>query len=687
MKRNYWFVVSIIVLAMVSLLMIASLPVQAAQPLPDYKVYDVGPELREWDASPEHIQGGLEALSAGEIEALEAEAMAAVASTPYFDCVLDAKLWLALDNYGGGYFFDDFYLVAATDGSELWVQADLSWPVGDPRETPMVTCEQAEYLLGEFDNNMYPVETDFFGMPDLHDGAYALLEAWGYVPPGYYLNEAGRQVVLVSNVIDDNYYDPTYPNYIAGFYSPTFEAYFDRNIMSIDSFAWEERVGPDGSRPYLYEGVFAHEYQHLLHDDYDSDEENFINEGLSMFSEFLTGYIVGNDAYSTFEALPENSLTSWEDQGGREVVADYGLVFLYQMYLYEKFGQEFIQYEFNNPDNGITAIETTLDAFNIRQSFADVYHNFSVAVLIDSSRRNYRYGFKELDVAIDIGTPDEPNPDAFDTPGAPPWGTDYIWIDGDPQDLGKLTFNGVDYSIFPSAWTSDGDVLFSGTGDLLDNWAIFETVGGGTLTFDTLYDLEDYWDFAFVQVSTDGGFTWTSLENAYTTADHDPNAHPTVIENLPGITSFITDWATMEFDLGAYADQDILVAFRLVTDWATHYGGWWIDNVYVDDTLISDGTDASIFKDITEIVPINNDFTITFVGFIEHGRGRQKIEYKVVSMKLDEMSEDGWFELNKVLKTSDSAVMLVTFDAPEGFTGYADYSYDFTYTNAHKKPN
>jgi hypothetical protein len=27
----------------------------------------------------------------------------------------------------------------------------------------------------------------------------------------------------------------------------------------------------------------------------------------------------------------------------------------------------------------------------------------------------------------------------------------------------------------------------------------------------------------------------------------------------------------------------------------------------------------------------------------------------------------------------------VTFDAPEGFTGYAEYTYDFTYTNAGPK--
>lgn len=660
-------------LAILSILVIVGmLPGSAlAAPKPiDYKPVDVGPELREWELTMDHINGSHDVLD-------EEAAIAAAAGTPYYDCILDAKWWLSLDDFTGSYFWDIFYLVAESPGAELWVQDDLSWPAGDPRPTPVVTCEQASYLLDEFDNNMYPTETSFFGEPDFHNGSYQLLDP----DPDYYYNEAGRQVVLVSNVRDDNYYDPDYPNYIAGFYSPTFEYYFDRNIMSIDAYAWEERVGPDGSRPYLYESVFAHEYQHLLHDDYDSDEESWINEGLSMFSEYLTGYVVNEDNYSTFQQYPENSLVVWEDQGGREIVADYGMVFLYQMYQYEKFGQEFIQYEFHNPDNSITSINSTLAAFNIQKDFGDLYHDFAVAVLIDSKQANYRYGFKLLDVGIDIGTPTAPNPEAYNTPGAPPWGTDYIWITGKPADMAKFTFNGLDYSMFPTAWTSDGDVLWSGTGDLLDNWAIFETAGGGTLSFDTLWDLEDYWDFGFVQVSTDGGYTWMSLEDneGYSVYDYDPNAHPKVIANLPGLTSYVDPWPTwvnLSYDLSAYAGQDILVAFRMVTDWGTHYGGWWIDNVYVDGTLISDGTDASVFKDITEVVPINNDFTVTFVGIKGKGNGTQ---YKVHTMKLDSVTEAGLFELRKVLSWSDQAVMMVTFDAPEGFTGYADYTYELTY--------
>lgn len=662
-------------LALVLSLLGGTLSVQAAPPLPDYRPADIGPQIREWEATPERI--------APMLDGLDEEMAAAAAAAEELDCILDTEIWMSADFYMGYYFFDVFYLVAESDLTQIWVQADLSWPEGDPRETPVVTCEQAAYMLSEFDNNMYPTETAFFGMPDSHDGTYSLLEAWGYVDPGTYYDENGRQVVLVSNIGDDNYYDPDYPLYVAGFYSPTFERYFDRNVMSIDAYDWENRTGPDGTRPYLYEGVFAHEYQHLLHDDYDSDEELFINEGMSDLAEYLTGYGHPDSHIRDAAAYPENSLVVWEDQGGLELLADYGQAYLFQFYLMEHFGREFIQALFHNPANGISSVNDTLDSFDIQMDFAEIYQRWSVALLIDSKTPGGgRYEFDDLEFNLDIGTPEMPNPEAYDTPGAPPWGTDYIWIDGDPGNLAKLTFNGVDYAIFETGWSSDGDVLWSGTGDLVDNWAIFEATGGGTLTFDTYYDIEDYWDFGFVQVSTDGGHTWTSLANAYTTDTHDPDAHPKVVENLPGLTGWSEEWITMSFDLSAYAGQEILVAFRYVTDWATAYDGWYIDDVYVDGMLISDGSNASVFMDITELLPINNDFIVTFVGFKHHGRGNI---YRTHTMRLDDMTEEGLFELNSVLKHSDSAVMMVTFAAPEGFTGYADYTYEFTYSNAGPK--
>jgi len=661
---------SLLIVTMLAGAFISAAPAYAGPPPPDYKPVDVGPEIRGWEATKDRIAGAPEI----DFDQAQADAMAAVAGTPYQDCATEAKLWLSLDDYNGQYFFTTFYLVAETAGSEIWIQANLSWPDGDPRPTPEITCEQAAYLLGEFDNNMYPTETSFFGAPDFHDGSASLLEAWGYVPSGYYANPTGRQVVLVSNVRDDSYYDYTYPNYIAGFYSSTFEAYFDNNIMSIDAYDWANRVGPDGSRPYLYEGVFAHEYQHLLHDDYDSDEVNWINEGLSMFAEFLTGYSEGNDAYSTFEALPENSLVVWGDQGGREIVADYGIVFLYHMYMYEKFGQEFIQNEFHNPDNGISSIKSSLANLGHSETFDDIYHDFSVAVLIDSDMNDYQYGFENHDVAIDIGHPGQRNPDAYDTPGAPPWGTDYYLLWG-YESMAGFEFNGVPFN--PSGWSSDGDVLYGGSGDLVDNFLITPVdltgVSGATLTFDTMYQIEPLWDFGFVQVSTDGGHTWASLANASTTSSHDPDAHPDIVANLPGLTGDSGGWVTMSFDLSAYDGMNIWVAFRYMTDWSYNDPGWYVDNVYVDSTLISDGSSMSGFMSLAELLGIFNKYTVTLVG--ERNRNGES-QYEVKQILSDDYM-GSWDDFKYFFDNFRTVVLLVTFDADEGVTTYADYSFDF----------
>ncbi len=659
----------IITILLLAFLLLNALPlaITFAKPiLPDYEPLHLGPEFRanepliDWSSLPDVVGPGHHS---------------------YFE-VGDLAIWLYADFYLGYYFLDVFNLTAIGTTCEIWVQVDLSWPAGDPRDYPVITDEQVAYLLAEFDNNIYATDVAYFGTPDFHDGSNAVLDDMLGLPSDYYYEEGGRNVILVSNIRDDNYYDFTYPIYAAGFYSPSFEIYFDRNVINIDAYEWEERVGPDVDHPHLYEGTIAHEYQHLIHDDIDPDEELWVNEGCSDLAEFLCGYGHPTSHVEDAAAYPENSLVVWEDQGDLEILSDYGHAYLWTLYLYEQFGGGFISTLAQNPANGIAGVDATLDLFRINKDFVDLYHRWAVALVIDSKTPGGgRYQFKTIDFNLDLGTPGTPNPESYDTPGSPPWGTDYIWIEGDPKDLAKFTFNGLDYSTFPTSWTSNGTVLWSGASNLADNWAIFPATGGGILTFDTYWDIEDYWDFGFVQVSTDGGYSWSSLENAYTTYDHDPSAHPTVVANLPGLTGWSGSWVTMIFDLSAYAG-DILLAFRYVTDWNTLYEGWYIDNVYVDTTLISDGSDAGVFQDITEVLPINNDFAVTFVGIMEKPRGNP---YKVITLRLDEVTEEALFELNAVLSESRKALMLVTFMAPQGFTEYADYTYDFTYTNAGPK--
>ena len=666
MQTKIRFSVFLVAMLAFVLVLVASDTAFAVQAPVDPDPIDLPQEVRDWKPTAAHLR------APGPLTLARAEA-AGEAAAEQLDCVMDSKMFLALDNYNGFYFFTTFLLVAEGDGAQIWVQEDLTWPAGDPRETPEVTCEQAEYLLGEFENNIYPTEINFFGEPDFHDGTNSLLVQLGYVPEGYYDDTAGSQVILVANVRDENYYDPDYPLYIAGFYSSTLEAYFDRNTMTIDAYDWENRTGPNAPRPYLYEGVFAHEYQHLLHDDYDGDEETWVNEGLSDLAQFLTGYGHPDSHVADTAERPENSLVAWGDQGPLEILSDYGHAYLFMLYLLEQYGPGAIQELFHNPANGMSGVQATLDAMGSERDFGAVYRDYAVALLIDSPRGGREYEFQNIDINLNIGTPDSPNPEAFSMPGAPPWGTDYRWVDAAPNQ--RLLFDGADHTSFPTAWSSDGDVLWSGSGNSLDNWAIFETTGGGTLSFDTMYEIEELRNFGFVQVSTDGGQTWTSLSNEYTTSDHDPNILPKIVDNLPGLTGSTGGaWINMSFGLGAYAGQHILIAFRYITELAAAEGGWYVDNIYVDDTLISDGSSTEPFRDITEIIPIENDFMVTLIGV---KRLDDRTFYKVVHLTLDDVKEKGYFDLYQIMSTSSHTIMLVTYAAPEGVTSYADYSYEF----------
>jgi len=143
------------------------------------------------------------------------------------------------------------------------------------------------------------------------------------------------------------------------------------------------------------------------------------------------------------------------------------------------------------------------------------------------------------------------------------------------------------------AWYSDGvDILSIAFGDFLLSISVTIPLENPMLTFDTKYSIESHWDFGFVQISTDGGVTWTSLENSYTTYSHDPSATAEIIANLPGLSGTSSgwpDWMTMMFNLTDYAGEKVLLGFRYMTDEAYIWEGWYVDNVMIGNISISDG--------------------------------------------------------------------------------------------------
>lgn len=115
-----------------------------------------------------------------------------------------------------------------------------------------------------------------------------------------------------------------------------------------------------------------------------------------------------------------------------------------------------------------------------------------------------------------------------------------------------------------------------------------------TLTFDAWYDIEEQWDFAFVQVSEDNGTTWKSLGNSNTRSDVTSQGYPTILTSMPGFTGKSNGWQGQSFDLSSYAGKSIKLRIRYATDWGTSNLGFFADNIKVvadGQTLVDDGAE------------------------------------------------------------------------------------------------
>ena len=620
------------------------------------------------------------------------------------------RTWLGLDDGDGtpahpsSIYLKNYTLRGVGTHSEVWVANNLDFPnpsIIDPATGApftyndcrndgirnVITNEQVTYLISEFEGNIYPTESAWWGVPPDRNGHNALLpKLIPNLPSSEYKGEGDNIVILVDNFRDSNWYDRDNVNtdsYIAGFFWSVFNDYFNRNVMSIDAWDWIHRTGdvPDElhqptadpctsapARPFLYESVFAHEYQHLIHHYSDSDEVSWVNEGMSNFTEEITGYIdlgkhtnekghdSGLNAFLGWEAVvdaswnpiayqsgPENGLTAWEDQGDDEILADYGFTMFFMNYVHSQgYGLEFFNTWHHTAANGIDGMNAALAAVGSTETFASLWSDATISVLVDAYLDN---GGSTGDPALNANLQNLAteatvliNADANATPGAPPWGSDYLDLgSGAAISSVSVAFEGANHYVDGPQWVVDGNGYFTNPdtsgpnyGNNKDLSIARDVTGhdGEILSFDHYYAMELGWDFGFVQVSTDSGLTWESLTCTGTTTAFHPDAVTNIVDNVPGYTGPSEtegDPATNgTFDIPLSATCDPLpadvdyLAFRLMTDPAVQFDGWHVKNIELSDGVVSTplGTPGSLagWDNQLFFTPVDLTFAFTLVG-------------------------------------------------------------------------
>lgn len=204
----------------------------------------------------------------------------------------------------------------------------------------------------------------------------------------------------------DTSYFGTPPNPLDG-QDRIFLLYYRFN-MSADGFFWSFDQYPDGSQAWASNeadviymatdngdpggdymlSVTAHEFQHLIHFNYDQNEETWVNEGLSELAMWLFG---NPDNITSFNSNTDNSLTSWTGAW-----ADYIKAYLWTLYLYEQHGgQDLTLSVTQNPNNGMYGYQTSLQALGQDVDMGDIFGDWCLAnYLHDTSIDDGRYGYQ-----------------------------------------------------------------------------------------------------------------------------------------------------------------------------------------------------------------------------------------------------------------------------------------------------
>lgn len=148
--------------------------------------------------------------------------------------------------------------------------------------------------------------------------------------------------------------------------------------------------------------------------------------------------------------------------------------------------------------------------------------------------------------------------------------------------------------------------------------------GGGNVTFQTSYDLEQGWDFMFVEAREVGTEQWTTLPDAnghtatstgdscpegwqelharlanYQTADGDTCTPTGTTGEWNAATGSSGGWQKWRIDLGPYAGKTVELAIVVATDWASGGVGAFIDDAAIE--LGGSQASSTSFEDDTGV--------------------------------------------------------------------------------------
>jgi len=424
----------------------------------------------------------------------------------------------------------------------LWVQSDQGDSISD---------NDLQALADEWDDFIYQGVRDLWGEEDSPgiDGdprIYALFtDQTGASVAAYFAsdNTLPRAVVSTSNE-------------------------HEMFLFNLDTF--------DYYTPSEIQSVFAHEFQHMVRDNLQENEETWMNEG---FSEFTQAYLYNEQSYAIYDFLfePDTQLNGWAEESF-ERGRNYGASNLFLIYFFERYGLDAIRtLSGDSAPRGLQSVDNVLQAMG--EPGVDV-------LFADWVAANITGDYDRLEIGLDTTVYETVYPfDALTLDSTVrQYGTDYYDISSLEGDSITFTVETPELvGVIPVAAPSGEHFWYSNRADMSDTMLTrafdLTDVTSAAIEYKVWFHFEDEWDYGYLMVSTDGGATWTPLETSNTTTR---NPHNTAYgAGYTGTSGGGSDavWLNERVSLDAYVGQEILLRFETITDDAVNQPGMAIDDI------------------------------------------------------------------------------------------------------------
>jgi hypothetical protein len=316
-------------------------------------------------------------------------------------------------------------------------------------------------------------------------------------------------------------------------------------------------------------------------------------------------------------------LNNWPDNSDETIFAHYGSSFLFVTYFLDRFGETATKALIANQDNDLNSVDFTLQQLNISDpltgkpiSADDFYLDWAITnYLMDPEIGDGRYAYKSY-----LETPPvEPTlsfsscPISLMTSDVHQYGVDYFRFTC-PGSY-TLHFEGsIQTPLLPQDPHSGHYALWSNKNDesdmtLTHSFDLTSYSGQLSLNFWTWYDIEDGWDYVYVEASTDGE-NWIILTTPSGTAENPQGS------NFGwGYTGYSGGgstpvWINETVDLSQFAGKNLTLRFEYITDGNVTGEGFLLDDLsipeigyYTDFESDSSGWQADGWARIQNVLP------------------------------------------------------------------------------------